>query len=158
MIGDEKSGQLKEVLEKYKSEGRNALITVLQGAQDIYGYLPVEVLETISGGLKVPLSAVYGVATFYAQFHMKPRGRNIIKVCQGTACHVRGGKKILETLRQELKINEGETTPDLKFTLETVFCLGTCFLAPVMMINNNYYGHLVSQKIKGIIRQYAERK
>ena len=151
MIGDEKSGQLKEVLEKYKSEGRNALITVLQGAQDIYGYLPAEVLETISRGLKVPLSAVYGVATFYAQFHMKPRGRNIIKVCQGTACHVRGGKKILETLRQELKINEGETTPDLKFTLETVFCLGTCFLAPVMMINNNYYGHLVSQKIKGIL-------
>jgi len=132
---------LDPILEKKKYE-KGTLIPVLQAAQDTYGYLPEEVLRYISEQIKVPLSRIYGVITFYAQFYQQPRGRYIIKSCQGTACHVKGGKNILEEMERNLGIRAGETTPDLLFTLETVACLGTCFLAPVKMVNDQYHGKL----------------
>lgn len=149
----EKEEQLEAVFARFRGQ-KGSLIPVLQAAQEIYGYLPPEVLKSISQELGVPLSKVYGVATFYAQFHLKPRGRNIIRVCLGTACHVRGGAKVFERIREELGIADGETTEDLKFTLESVACIGACGLAPVMMINDDTHGRLTPQAVKEILAQY----
>ncbi len=146
---------LNPILEKYQSQ-KGVLITVLQEAQEAYGYLPEEVLSTISQELRVSLSRIYAVVTFYAQFYLTPRGRNIIRLCRGTACHVRGSNLILEVLEETLGISEGETTENLQFSLETVACLGTCFLAPVMMVDHSYYGKLSSQQAKTIIESYAQ--
>ncbi|MBW2649075.1 MAG: NADH-quinone oxidoreductase subunit NuoE [Deltaproteobacteria bacterium] len=132
---------LDPVLEKKKRE-KGTLIPILQAAQEIYGYLPEEVIKYISSKINIPLSRVYGVITFYAQFYQEPRGKYIIKLCQGTACHVKGGKGILEEIERRLEVRAGETTEDLLFTLETVACLGTCFLAPVQMVNDQYHGKL----------------
>ncbi|ABA88090.1 NADPH oxidoreductase, ferredoxin-like subunit [Syntrophotalea carbinolica DSM 2380] len=145
--------QLMELLEHYR-EYDGALIPVLQGAQDIYGYLPGEVLETISKELKIPFSEVFGVVTFYSQFHLKPRGRNIIRVCLGTACHVRGGSKIFEGLKEILGVDNGGTTEDLRFTLESVACIGACGLAPVIMINDDTHGRLTNDGLDKILEQY----
>lgn len=150
---DPKQVKLGEVLAKYKG-GKGALIPVLQEAQDIYGYLPADVLRQISLELKIPLSQVFGVVTFYAQFHLKPRGRNIIRVCLGTACHVRGGAKILETIQKEIGVADGETTEDLRFTLESIACIGACGLAPVIMVNDDTHGRLTPDKIGAILAQY----
>ncbi|KYH33552.1 NADH-quinone oxidoreductase subunit NuoE [Neomoorella mulderi] len=148
-----KAKALAEVLERYAgTEG--ALIPILQEAQEIYGYLPGEVMREIARKLKIPFSQVYGVATFYTQFHLKPRGRNIIRVCQGTACHVRGGARLLEAISAALGIGKNETTADGRFTLETVACLGSCGLAPVMMINEETYGRLAPEKIPAILEKY----
>ena len=135
---------LEPVIEK-KGKEQGSLIFILQAAQEIYGYLPEEVLRFISEKTRVPLSKIYGVITFYAQFYQEPRGKHIIKFCQGTACHVRGGKSILEELERTLGVKAGETTEDLMFTLETVACLGTCFLAPVKMIDDQYHGKLTTR-------------
>ncbi len=145
--------QLNELLDHYRGYA-GGLIPVLQGAQEIYGYLPAEVLETISQELRLPFSEVFGVVTFYAQFHLKPRGRNIIRVCLGTACHVLGGSKIFEALKDELGVENGGTTEDLRFTLESVACIGACGLAPCIMINDDTHGRLVTSKLKGILEQY----
>jgi NADH-quinone oxidoreductase subunit E len=145
--------QLNELLDHYRGYA-GGLIPVLQGAQEIYGYLPAEVLETISQELKLPFSEVFGVVTFYAQFHLKPRGRNIIRVCLGTACHVLGGSKIFQALKDELGVENGGTTDDLRFTLESVACIGACGLAPCIMINDDTHGRLVTSKLKGILEQY----
>ena len=115
----EKDVQLEKLFAKYRGQ-KGALIPVLQKAQDIYGYLPKEVLEKISSELKLPPAKVYGVVTFYSQFHLEPRGKYVIRVCQGTACHVRGASKIFEELQNLLQIKDGETTKDLKFTLESI--------------------------------------
>lgn len=149
----EKDISLDKVLAKYR-ETKGALIPVLQAAQEIYGYLPKEVLETIGKELKMPLSKIYGVVTFYAQFHLKPRGRYVIRVCQGTACHVRGGAKIFQEIQEILKIGDGETTEDLRFTLESVACLGACGLAPVMMVNDDTHGRLTKEAVAKILAQY----
>ena len=134
---------------------KGTLIPILQKAQDIFGYLPREVLIHISEKIHVPLSQVYGVVTFYAQFHLSPRGRNIVRSCQGTACHVRGAKSILAELRKQLGLEEGETTTkDLIFTLETVACIGCCGLAPVIMINDETHGRLATDVIKGVLEHY----
>jgi NADH-quinone oxidoreductase subunit E len=135
---------------------KGTLIPILQKAQDIFGYLPREILIRISEKIKVPLSQIYGVVTFYAQFHLKPRGRNIVRSCQGTACHVRGAKAILAELKKQLGL-EGEdvTTKDLNFTLETVACIGCCGLAPVLMVNDETHGRLVPDAVKGILEQYS---
>ena len=132
---------LDPVIEEKKNI-KGSLIPLLQAAQETYGYLPEEILQYISEKTKVPLSRIYGVITFYAQFYQKPRGKHIIKVCQGTACHVKGGKGVLEEIERNLGLKAGETTEDLIFTLETVACLGTCFLAPVKMIDDQYHGKL----------------
>jgi len=133
---------------------RWGLIPLLQKVQEEFGYIPPAAVQPIADSLSLFPSQAQGVITFYAQFSMEPRGRNIVRVCRGTACHVRGGRTILKAVKQNLGIDEGETRGDLKFTLETVACLGTCFLAPVMMVNRSYFGKLVSPKVRSILNQY----
>ncbi|MBM3472455.1 MAG: NADH-quinone oxidoreductase subunit NuoE [Armatimonadetes bacterium] len=133
-----------------------SVIPALQRAQEVYGYLPESVLAQIADELRVPWARVYGVATFYAQFHLKPRGRHIVLVCRGTACHVGGASEILGALEERLGIREGETTPDLMFTLETVACLGACALAPVIVVGGRYYGHLDEAKTLAVIDMYTD--
>lgn len=147
--------KMDQVFQAYRGQ-EGALIPILQEAQGIYGYLSEEVLGLISQKLKISLSRIYGVVTFYAQFYMTPRGRHTVRVCRGTACHVRGGRSILNRVKEYLRIEEGETTKDLNFSLETVACLGTCFLAPVMMLDRDYYGKLVPQRVLAIIDQYLK--
>ena len=144
-------------LEICESMGRitsDSLIPILQQIQDAYGYLPAEILSEVSKQTGLQASHMYGVATFYEQFHLEPRGRHTIKCCRGTACHVRGGRDIISALERELEVEEGQTTEDMRFTFETVACLGTCFLAPVIMINNDYYGNVKAGKIKAILDRY----
>lgn len=143
---------LDEVLDEYQSEA-GAVIPVLQRAQAIYGYLPQEVLKHISRRLGVPLSQIYGVATFYAQFYLARRGRNTVRVCDGTACHVRGASKIISTLERTLQIKAGGTTPDYRVTLEVVYCLGSCGLSPVAVINDQVVGRLVPEKAVELVRE-----
>lgn len=142
---------LEEVLEQYR-EQRGAVIPVLQKAQAIFGYLPREVLERIAQGMGVPLSQVYGVVTFYSQFYLTRRGRHIVQQCDGTACHVRGAARIIDVIQKELGIKAGETTPDYKVTYEVVYCLGSCGLAPVAVVDGNVVGKLVPERMLEIIR------
>lgn len=146
--------QLDEVLAKYQGV-KGALIPVLQEAQHAYGYLPKAVIQAIAEKMAIPVSQIYGVVTFYSQFHLNPRGKNIVRVCQGTACHVRGAKAILTTLEENLQVKAGGTTPDLKFTLETVACIGACGLAPVLMVNDDTHGRLTTEVIPEILAKYA---
>lgn len=146
-----------DVLEELLGEtekGRQALIPLLQKVQERFGYVPPEFLEPLAEHLGLFPAEVQGVVSFYAQFSMTPKGRHIVRVCRGTACHVRGGKSILRVAEEKLGIQEGETRKDLLFSLETVACLGTCFLAPVMMVDRNYYGKLVPPQVQTILRQY----
>lgn len=144
---------MQKLFDQYR-DYKGALIPVLQEAQNIYGYLPKEVLQQIARELHIPFSKVFGVATFYAQFHLKPRGRNIIRVCLGTACHVRGGSKIFEAAKEHLGVGHGETTEDLRFTLETVACIGACGLSPCMMINDDTHGRLTPKVVGDILDKY----
>jgi NADH-quinone oxidoreductase subunit E len=144
---------LDEVFERYPRDTED-LIGLLREAQEACGYLAPEVLEAVADHAGLPWARVYGVASFYANFHLEPRGRHTIRVCRGTACHVRGGKQVLDAVRRELGVGEGETTDDLQFTLETVACLGTCSLAPVMMVDNAYYGKLTANRVRPIVDSY----
>lgn len=150
--GDVDLSLLDDLLAKYRGEA-GSLITILQGAQDIYGYLPLMVLQYIADQLELKRSKVYGVATFYTQFRLKPMGKYLILICQGTACHVNGSEKIKTALCDELKMNIGDTTDDGLFTLGEAACLGCCSLAPVMMINGQAYGPLSPDKARKIIRE-----
>lgn len=143
---------LDEVLDTYRTE-RGAVIPVLQKAQEAYGYLPAEVLQYISKKMSVPLSQLYGVATFYAQFYLARRGRHVVRVCDGTACHVRGAAKNIKTLEQDLGIKAGETTPDYRVTVEVVYCLGSCGLAPVAVIDDQVVGRLIPEKMVELVRE-----
>jgi len=145
------------VLEKYRGNP-GSLITVLQKAQDIYGYLPKKVLYHIGRELRVKPAKVFGVATFYAQFRLNPIGKHLIMVCHGTACHVNGAELITSALCDELKIKEGETTKDGLFTLQNVACLGCCSLAPVMMIDGEAYGKLTPDKARSVIREILKKE
>lgn len=148
--------KLNKIIEKYlDTEG--ALIPVLQDAQEMFGYLSKDVMIRISRGLKVPLSQIYGVVTFYSQFYLTPHGKYTIRACRGTACHVQGAKKVLSTIKNITGLKEGETSSDLKFTLETVACLGACALSPVIMINKDYFGKMTPKKTTTILHQYGER-
>lgn len=142
---------LDPIFEEFAQQ-KGALIPVLQRAQDIYGYLPPEVLERISERMGVPSSQVYGVATFYSQFYLTRRGKHIVRQCDGTACHVRGAAKIIRAVEQELGIKAGETTPDYKITFEIVYCLGSCGLSPVAMVDGDVVGQLVPEQLIEIIR------
>jgi NADH-quinone oxidoreductase subunit E len=142
---------LREIINE-AGRGHGTLIPVLQKVQDAFGYLSKDTLMGISEELSIPLSDIYGVVTFYAQFRLTQQGRNILKVCHGTACHVGGSEGISEALVDELKIGHGETTPDHKFTLERVACLGCCSLAPCLMINGETYGRLTPEKAREIVR------
>jgi NADH-quinone oxidoreductase subunit E len=143
--------RIDKLIEKYKGKKGN-MIPLLQGAQEVFGFLPRTVFEKISEETGLELSEMYGVATFYAQFRMAPVGRHIIKVCHGTACHVENAKEISEALEEALRIKDGETTEDGFFTLESVACLGCCSLAPVMMIGNQTYGKLTGNESVKIIK------
>jgi NADH-quinone oxidoreductase subunit E len=143
-----------EVITQSKKSGES-LIEVLQDIQAEYNYLPREVLDQISQELQIPLSQVLRVATFYAAFSLKPRGRHLINVCLGTACHVRGGGRILEKLERDLGIKSGATTSDLKFSLETVRCIGCCSLAPVIRIDEDTHGRLKQDKVPRILKKYT---
>ncbi len=128
------------------------LIGLLQKVQEEFGYLPASALEEISRRRRIPLSRIYGVVSFYAHFYTEPRGRHTIRCCRGTACHIKGARRVLDSVRRTLGIDEGQTTPDMMFYLETVACLGTCFLAPAMMIDNQYFGRLTPQRVQSIIK------
>lgn len=141
---------LQEVLEEYRPQP-GAIIPVLQRAQDIYGWLPPDVLRAVAKGMNVPLSRIYGVATFYSQFYLERRGRHIFRQCDGTACHVRGAASIVDAIEKHLGIKAGETTPDYRVTFEVVYCLGSCGLAPVAMVDDRVVGHLVPDKALAII-------
>ena len=143
---------LHELLAQYK-EQHGAVIPVLQKAQAMYGWLPKEVLQTISKGMNVPLSQVYGVVTFYSQFYLHRRGRHIVRQCDGTACHVRGAAKIVQAVESYLGIKAGETTDDYKYTYEVVYCLGSCGLAPVSMIDDRVVGHLVPERMIDMLKE-----
>jgi NADH-quinone oxidoreductase subunit E len=142
---------LGDVMKEYKNI-KGSLITILQNAQEIYGYLPDEVIKYISSETKIPAARILGVATFYTQFRFQPVGKYLIMLCQGTACHVNGSNKILDAISAELGISDGQTTDDGLFTIKTVACLGCCSLSPVMMINENTYGNLTTDKAVKIIR------
>lgn len=145
--------KLEVLLLKYRDRPE-MLISILQQAQGIYGYLPDTVLLRVAEALNVPKSKIYGVVTFYSQFHLKPRGRNIIRVCQGTACHVRGVARIVDKIKEAIKIDVGETTEDLRFTFESVACIGACGLAPVVMVNQDTHGRLTADKVPLILSLY----
>ena len=147
--------ELEPILEKYK-DTKGALIPILQQAQAKFGYLSEEVMTEIANALLMSPSDIYGVATFYAQFRFKPVGKNVIKICHGTACHVGGSESIAAMLEKKLGIKGGETTEDGLFSIQEVACLGCCSLAPVCMINGTTYAKLTSDKLSKIIDQYIE--
>jgi len=142
-----------KIIQRYRSE-KGALIPLLQDIQAVYGYVPAESIELISKELSIYPVKIYGVLTFYTQFYLAPRGRHTIKVCQGTACHVMGGKEILDYLSGKLEINEGETTTDGMFSLERVACLGCCGMAPVVVIDGNFYGRCTIQHVDKLLDNY----
>ena len=146
---------LKEYIDSI-SENQGNLMQSLHKAQEIFGYLPIEVQKFISYELDVPLAEVYGVATFYTQFSIEPKGKHKIGVCLGTACYVKGSQQVLDKLSKELKVKVGQTTADNMFTLEATRCLGCCGLAPVMMIDGDVYGKLEPKKIPDILSKYKE--
>jgi NADH-quinone oxidoreductase subunit E len=129
------------------------LIAVLHKAQDIYGYLDKEVIGVVSRRMGIPLSRIWGVSTFYHYFNLKPRGKYVISVCLGTACYVKGAPRVLQAIKDELRIEMGETTEDMLFTLLETRCLGACGLAPTMMINNRIYGELTTAKAVDVLRK-----
>lgn len=144
---------VRELVASFRGK-KGFLIPLLQGLQQHCGYLPADVLEYVAEELLVPLAEIYGVCTFYAQFHLKPRGRHIIRVCRGTACHVRGSLAIMEKMKDVLKVQENGTTEDLRFTLEPVACIGACGLAPVIMIDDDTHGRLTPEKSIDILERY----
>ena len=144
--------QLDEILSRYSGES-GELIPILQEVQERFGYLPGEVMQRIAKFLRLPESTVYGVSTFYAQFKLTPTGKRLIKVCRGTACHVRGGARILREVEKKLSIKPGETTSDLGYSLETIACFGSCALAPVMVIDKSVHGRMTTAKAGQILTE-----
>jgi NADH:ubiquinone oxidoreductase subunit E len=152
--GEVADQKLKEILEKYTNK-KGALMPILNEIQDNYGYLPQEALKEVSKAVNISLAEIYGVATFYSRFTLKPRGEHTISVCLGTACYVKGAKDIFNRLIEELKVSgSGDTTEDGKFTLEATRCLGCCGLSPVIMIDSDVYGKLVPDEIPDILKKY----
>ena len=149
----EQEGQLLAAIDKHKGE-HGTLITVLQKAQDIYGYLPLEVQKVISERMDIPLEEIYGVVSFYAQFALNPMGKHKISCCLGTACYVRGAGEFYEQISKELGIKTGECTPDGKFSLEACRCIGACGLAPVIIVGEDVYGRLQPDEVNGILEKY----
>lgn len=151
----EQEAKLLEVIAQHKNEA-GATIPVLHKAQEIYGYLPIEVQQMISDGLGVPLAEIYGIVTFYTQFSLNPKGKYVIGICLGTACYVKGSGDLLEKTKQILGIDVGECTPDGKFSIEATRCIGACGLAPVLTVNDEVYGRLTVDDIDGIIKKYQD--
>jgi NADH-quinone oxidoreductase subunit E len=147
--------QLERILSKF-SRDRSNLITILQQVQQELGYLPQPAMQAIADHLHISSSTVYSVATFYAQFKLVPSGKRVVRVCQGTACHVRGGARILREVQRKLGIKPGETTEDLEYSLETTACFGSCALAPVTVINDKFHGRMTTGKIDQILKESDE--
>jgi len=148
---------VEEILEKYPHAKRDSLIPILQEVQDKQGYLSKESVKIIGDHLNLPASKIYGVATFYNQFRFEPLGKYHIQVCRGTACHVKGSNKVLDTLQRELKIDAGSTTKDGQFSLEVVACIGACGLAPVISINGEFFAGVTPDKVKKILKSYRRK-
>ena len=145
-----------KITSKYRPFLQEDIIPSLQEMQDCYGYLPREGMNELARLTGVPAAKIYGVATFYAQFHLVPHGKYTVRACRGTACHVKGGPKILSAVSGHLRIKDGETTPDMLFSLESVACLGTCFLSPAMLIGSRYYGRLTPESAVKILKNIAK--
>ncbi len=154
---DEKIGNVKDVLTEAQKK-RGVLIHAFQGIQKEYNYLPEDVLKDLSKKLDIPLSEVYSTASFYKHFYFKPRGKNVVCVCLGTACHVRGASKVLEKIEESFGIKQGETTEDMALTLETVGCVGCCGLAPVVTVNDEVVGDLNPKKVNDVIKMVEGKK
>lgn len=152
--------ELGEFVSQYVKNGdkQKALMMVLHKAQSLYGYISQEAMDFISEKLSVPTAHIYGMATFYNYFTLKPRARNQIAMCKGTACYVSGGARVLEKIKQELGIGEGDVTPDGEFGLEITRCLGCCGLSPVMQVNDQVHVRMVPEKVKGILNSYRKQK
>jgi NADH-quinone oxidoreductase subunit E len=146
------------IVSEYGNDKDSNLIAALQQTQDEYGYLPKQALKEVSRLMDVPLTRIFGIVTFYSQFTFVPRGRHAIKICSGTACHVKGADDVKQVVKDQLNVVEGETTADYQFTLETVACIGTCFLAPVMMVDEKYFGKLTTDTVAGIVDKYSGEK
>ena len=146
--------RLKEILSSYEGK-KEGLIPILQQVQQAFGYLPEPMMKKIAKFLQLPESTVFGVGTFYAQFKLVPSGRNIIRVCRGTACHVRGSAQILGEVEKQLGIKAGETTPDLEYSLETIACFGSCALAPVVVTNGKVHGRMTAPKARKMLKEEA---
>ena len=146
---------VKKIVAGYGNDKDSNLIAALQQTQDEYGYLPKQALKEVSRLMDVPLTRIFGIVTFYSQFTLIPRGRHAIKICTGTACHVKGVNDVKQKVKDQLNVVEGETTADYQFTLETVACIGTCFLAPVMMVDDRYFGKLTTDSVTDIVDRYT---
>ncbi len=149
----EQEAKLKEVIAEYR-ETKGAMIPVLQKAQEIYGYLPIEVQKIVADGLGTSLEEVYGTATFYSQFALNPKGKVAIAVCLGTACYVKGSQLLVDRITQKLGVVPGGTSPDGKYSLDATRCIGACGLAPVLTINDEVYGRLTKEDIDDILKKY----
>jgi NADH:ubiquinone oxidoreductase subunit E len=145
--------RLEETIKTHEGEPWG-LIPLLQDIQEEFGFIPPESIEPVAEALNLFPSQVQGVITFYAGFSLKPKGKYVLKVCRGTACHVKGGRSVLRLLTRDLGLRDGETTPDYQFTLETTACLGACALAPTMMVNRTYFGKLTPPKVNNILAEY----
>jgi NADH-quinone oxidoreductase subunit E len=155
-LGTGDISNFKVELWKYQGE-KGALIPLLQSAQETYGYIPESAIDHISEVVEIPSADIYGVITFYSQFRLKPMGKHIVKVCDGTACHVNSSTTILRALQDELRIDNDETTEDGLFTLQKVACLGCCSLSPVIMIDDETFGKLNPKKVQQLLKEYRER-
>lgn len=162
---DERTGEIVEtvglekvdtIISNYESD-KSSLIAILQDAQAEYGYLPKEVLKHVASRLGIPLIQVFGVATFFKAFRLKPKGRYLVRVCLGTACHVRGAPSVLEETERKLNVKAGETTDDGLFTLETVNCLGCCALGPVIVVDDETVGQMTATKVASLLKRYANK-
>ena len=149
--------QIADIIAEHKG-GRGELIPILQKVQETFGYLPKEAIVRISELAGIPPSDIYGVLTFYSQFRTTPTGKNRVRVCRGTACHVKGGPGVLRAVKQKLKLEEGQSSEDMMYTLETVACIGACALAPTMMINKDTYGQLTPQKVTSIFSADGDKE
>ncbi|HEX76275.1 MAG TPA: NAD(P)H-dependent oxidoreductase subunit E [Dehalococcoidia bacterium] len=145
--------KVKTILKNHQ-HNKGMLVAILQDIQDEYNYLPQKVLSQVSEGLSIPLTRVYSVATFFKAFSLKPRGRHLVNVCLGTACHVRGATRILEAIEREMGIKPDETTEDLKYTLKTVNCVGACALGPIVIVDGEYSGEMKMDKVKPLLESY----
>jgi NADH:ubiquinone oxidoreductase subunit E len=146
--------ELDRIIEEEFENNKENLIMILQAIQKQHNYLPQPALAYLSTKIEIPMSKIYGVATFYSTFSLEPRGRNIISICLGTACHVRGAERVLEQIQDNISIGDGETTEDKRFTLESVRCIGCCSLGPVVKINEDMHGRIAPDKINTVLKQY----
>ena len=146
------------IVEEMSPVTSSDIIPLLQRMQDEYGYLPRDVILQVAERIGLPASRIYGVATFYSQFHLKPHGKHTVRMCRGTACHVRGGNKVIDAVKRALGIGDGETTEDMEFSLETVACLGACALAPVMVVDDTYYGKMTPGRAEEVLRNMTKEE